>query len=76
MPESAKKFYMKKRQAFFDIFTTEIPEEYWFQGAVCRSANLILNNGKFIVVPEILSDDAVAGVIERTNNILSSLSFS
>jgi hypothetical protein len=40
MSEKAIEFYEMKKEEFIDLFSTEIPESYWFQGTVCLSASL------------------------------------
>lgn len=44
MSEKAIEFYEAKREEFIEQFSTEIPENYWFQGTVCLSASLIFDS--------------------------------
>jgi hypothetical protein len=44
MSEKAMEFYNDKREEFIDLYSTEIPESYWFQGTVCLSASLIFDS--------------------------------
>lgn len=68
MPESAQKFYEKKKQEFLDVFSTEIPETYWFQGTICRSVSLIKDpEHGFILKAEIDPGHTVHDIIEKTN---------
>lgn len=44
MSDKAIEFYEDKREEFIDLYSTEIPENYWFQGTVCLSASLIFDS--------------------------------
>lgn len=44
MSEKAIEFYETKKEEFIDLFSIEIPEDYWFQGTVALSASLIFDS--------------------------------
>lgn len=67
MPDGALKFHAEKKQEFIDTFIQEIPESYWFQGFVCRSAYLNFDSTGFHVMSA--SDEAthIQKVIDTVN---------
>jgi len=68
MPEGAVKFYEKKKEDFLELFTTSVPESYWFQGEIMNSVSLNLDLDKgFYIVPEIHAEGALKPVVESTN---------
>lgn len=44
MSDKAMAFYAEKREEFINLFTTAIPDSYWFQGTVCSSASLVFDS--------------------------------
>lgn len=68
MPEGAVKFHEKKRDDFVKIFTTEIPETYWFQGVKFHSVNLTWDDEHgFTLVPTVIPESHLKPLVESTN---------
>lgn len=76
MPEKFMKFYEKKKQDFIDIFSTEIPQEYWFHGGEFRSLNLNYapENG-FSLEPVTDVEGYLKPILDQTNRKLREADF-
>lgn len=68
MPEGAVKFHEKKKEDFLNLFSTDVPESYWFQGVKIHSITLRLDGAKgFHIVPELEPEGYLKPLIETTN---------
>lgn len=68
MPDKAVKFHESKKEDFIHKFTTEVPENYWFQGVELHSVTLALDlEHGFTVIPEVMPHASLKPLVETTN---------
>lgn len=73
MPEDAVVIYNNKKEEFIEIFTKEVPENYWFQGTEFSSVNLVFHPIEGFKLVSELAHDHLKNILEKTNGKLKKI---
>lgn len=71
MPEKFLKFYENKKDEFIELFSKDIPSDFWFHGGEFRSLNLSYNSENGFHLDSLLDIEGHSKtVLEQTNRKL------
>lgn len=72
MSDRAENIRKTKEQEFLELYSTEIPEEYWFQGFGCNSAHLVFGSASGLRVESRIDESTQEWLDEKVNPLLRS----